>query len=135
MSRSEDRRRRRKTKNSRVFYYTNFVSCVFLTCLFFFLSVTLIHLSVSLYLSPTCSFVLCLEQREIFHWAGSNRGTEKERQGEQAVGRLGRRPLLFFLRLPLTLSAVAQSKQGLQAQRGSTTCPLQLSEGTYHRHA
>lgn len=49
----------------------------------------------------------CLDQRKFFHWAGSsNRGTEKERQREGAVGRLGRHPLLFFLCLPLTLSAL-----------------------------
>lgn len=104
-------RRGRKT-----FYYSHSVfKFGNLTYLFFSLCHSIIHLSVSLYVCLSVSLALsfshnCVWTRgEFFHRAGSNGGTENERQGEQAMGRLGRRPLLFSLCLPLTLSAVAQS--------------------------
>lgn len=133
------RRRRRKTSNRQgfaiiliqIYVYSNFGSS---TYLFFSLCHSLIHLSVSLNLCLFISrllfrsFITVWTRGSISTGLAATGGAEKE---TQHWGGLADAPCYF----PSTSHWLCQ--QGLSLSRASElrTCPLQLSQRTYHRHA
>lgn len=141
-NRGEERRRRRKRRNSRefsiiliLFYaYSNFG---ILAYLFFPLCYTLIHLSVSLDLCLSVSHFShnCVWTRGSFSIGLAATGGQRRRDRESKQwGGLADAPCYFssashwLCQQWLSLSRASELRGAL------TTCPLQLSEGTYQRH-